>query len=653
MAITIFFQHFIVYDDDRIKPEWFAIANQKLELILPKMEDENREYVDPNCEIDSQSGEKDLRGNGALFQIDSSRFEENRSRHPDMDSKYSEINSIKEISESPLDQNSQNDTKAMDDSLSFHENSASNHHISQNCFPCQDRYDTDMVNRSVSDNSFCETESQDQTNKYLNDKALSSEIPNLGGELIPFVSFNASSQHECCDSLPNPRLSAEKIDRRDTNSNYKSFDSLSSSNKKSKEKLKQPQDQALQKRGSAQLKENGPQKSLSCELQGSHMCEYCERAIEVSKELAQEIEKDTKNLALQRNVPLELSFCRCGACFTWYHTYCIDPPLPQSPFVSNRHWICGDCKCCRSCGSPSPGTMPDTKWSVRTVFGFSCILCSKCVKGFDKRQYCPVCAKLWSIPSKPVPTRKKSKKLSSNAETLCQKSESQEQIPATQNLSSQPSTQLANLSANFEKEVGEVEGHRLCSIDNIIENKSDSGAHQSSINVGLVEHTLQDSLDMQDVESNTIHMDEQISQPIDTKIQQDNPEFEQKNSIQKEQENELPTLLESHEIQCSSTIITNPHITNVDIPQTDQTQNIENESAMDTSGCLLSHDMQDSPKLDDCMICCDQCNLWVHAECDNISPEQYIEYERNESVIYTCPACRQDQMLNMLDHLAK
>ncbi|CAI7830112.1 unnamed protein product, partial [Closterium sp. NIES-53] len=39
------------------------------------------------------------------------------------------------------------------------------------------------------------------------------------------------------------------------------------------------------------------------------------------------------------------------------------------------------------------------------------------------------------------------------------------------------------------------------------------------------------------------------------------------------------------------------------------------------------------------MVCCDKCEHWVHCACDNISDEQYMQYQTNSELSYTCPAC--------------
>ncbi|KAI5067354.1 hypothetical protein GOP47_0017882 [Adiantum capillus-veneris] len=42
------------------------------------------------------------------------------------------------------------------------------------------------------------------------------------------------------------------------------------------------------------------------------------------------------------------------------------------------------------------------------------------------------------------------------------------------------------------------------------------------------------------------------------------------------------------------------------------------------------------------MVCCDNCEHWVHARCDNISDEKYYEFQLDNNLHYTCAACRGD-----------
>ncbi|MCO5567262.1 hypothetical protein L7F22_020952 [Adiantum nelumboides] len=42
------------------------------------------------------------------------------------------------------------------------------------------------------------------------------------------------------------------------------------------------------------------------------------------------------------------------------------------------------------------------------------------------------------------------------------------------------------------------------------------------------------------------------------------------------------------------------------------------------------------------MVCCDNCEHWVHARCDNISDEKYYEFQLDNNLRYTCAACRGD-----------
>ncbi|KAF9572411.1 hypothetical protein BGW38_008528, partial [Lunasporangiospora selenospora] len=48
----------------------------------------------------------------------------------------------------------------------------------------------------------------------------------------------------------------------------------------------------------------------------------------------------------------------------------------------------------------------------------------------------------------------------------------------------------------------------------------------------------------------------------------------------------------------------------------------------------------DSDSDDNNMVCCDECNRWVHMECDGeLTPEKVEEMGTDESLKYTCPLC--------------
>ncbi|XP_020104510.1 uncharacterized protein LOC109721355 [Ananas comosus] len=42
------------------------------------------------------------------------------------------------------------------------------------------------------------------------------------------------------------------------------------------------------------------------------------------------------------------------------------------------------------------------------------------------------------------------------------------------------------------------------------------------------------------------------------------------------------------------------------------------------------------------MVCCDNCERWVHCECDGISEEKYQQYQADQNLQYRCAACRGD-----------
>jgi hypothetical protein len=47
----------------------------------------------------------------------------------------------------------------------------------------------------------------------------------------------------------------------------------------------------------------------------------------------------------------------------------------------------------------------------------------------------------------------------------------------------------------------------------------------------------------------------------------------------------------------------------------------------------------DTLKLDEPMVCCDECDKWVHTNCDDIDELAYENYS-NDDVPYKCPKCR-------------
>ncbi|CAK8575465.1 unnamed protein product [Lathyrus sativus] len=51
------------------------------------------------------------------------------------------------------------------------------------------------------------------------------------------------------------------------------------------------------------------------------------------------------------------------------------------------------------------------------------------------------------------------------------------------------------------------------------------------------------------------------------------------------------------------------------------------------------------------MVCCDNCQRWVHCQCDNISDERYHQFQVDGNLQYTCPTCRGEcyQVKNLED----
>nr|DAD29717.1 TPA_asm: hypothetical protein HUJ06_031185 [Nelumbo nucifera] len=42
------------------------------------------------------------------------------------------------------------------------------------------------------------------------------------------------------------------------------------------------------------------------------------------------------------------------------------------------------------------------------------------------------------------------------------------------------------------------------------------------------------------------------------------------------------------------------------------------------------------------MVCCDDCQKWVHLQCDGISDEKYLQFQTDKNLYYKCAACRGD-----------
>jgi len=90
----------------------------------------------------------------------------------------------------------------------------------------------------------------------------------------------------------------------------------------------------------------------------------------------------------------------CTVCHASFHLGCHDPPLTMEDYqrLDLDTFVCSKCAPCRGCyqvdttfGShpqPLPPTLsfPDNE---------SLVLCSMCVKSYEKRQYCPNCAHSW------------------------------------------------------------------------------------------------------------------------------------------------------------------------------------------------------------------------------------------------------------------
>ena len=76
----------------------------------------------------------------------------------------------------------------------------------------------------------------------------------------------------------------------------------------------------------------------------------------------------------------------CDVCDRGFHLPCIRPKLERVPAGT---WLCEDCVQCLSCGSASPGKNKTDVWHE----DYS--LCTPCWRLYQKKQFCPVCQKVW------------------------------------------------------------------------------------------------------------------------------------------------------------------------------------------------------------------------------------------------------------------
>jgi hypothetical protein len=77
----------------------------------------------------------------------------------------------------------------------------------------------------------------------------------------------------------------------------------------------------------------------------------------------------------------------CDGCDRGFHLGCIVPKITEEPKDS---FFCSDCVQCVSCQDTSPGPGKSDQWHS----GYS--VCSPCWKLYRKKQYCPVCQKVWT-----------------------------------------------------------------------------------------------------------------------------------------------------------------------------------------------------------------------------------------------------------------
>lgn len=82
----------------------------------------------------------------------------------------------------------------------------------------------------------------------------------------------------------------------------------------------------------------------------------------------------------------------CTQCYICYHKDCLIPDaLSELPIcnIKDIQWKCSKCSICKHCNSKTAGKKKGCKWSQDYT------TCSVCQAKKQKRQYCPICEKIW------------------------------------------------------------------------------------------------------------------------------------------------------------------------------------------------------------------------------------------------------------------
>lgn len=86
----------------------------------------------------------------------------------------------------------------------------------------------------------------------------------------------------------------------------------------------------------------------------------------------------------------------CSKCYSCYHLNCINPRIgikyPNYQLSVKEMWKCENCLQCDQCNTPVT--------SLKKSFCANYSSCLDCEKRFEKKEYCPVCRKLWDASEK-------------------------------------------------------------------------------------------------------------------------------------------------------------------------------------------------------------------------------------------------------------
>jgi len=80
----------------------------------------------------------------------------------------------------------------------------------------------------------------------------------------------------------------------------------------------------------------------------------------------------------------------CDICDRAFHSNCLVPKLTEIP---KGDWYCPECKKCKSCTAPL-SKEPNFPNLEKNLWNNDFFLCTRCLKAFQNKEYCPVCYSL-------------------------------------------------------------------------------------------------------------------------------------------------------------------------------------------------------------------------------------------------------------------